>query len=187
MRSIVLLFATMWILIGCTRIIDDTPSAKGGEKDHLEEAENLVTAVVTEVVDGDTIRVRLGEEEETVRLLLVDTPETHHPEEPVEPWGPEAEAFAKEQLLGKKVQLEIGKDSRGKYDRLLAYVYVNGEMFNEMLLKEGLARVAYIYPPNLKYVDEFRDIESEAQRDDRNIWSVEGYVTNTGFNEELVQ
>ncbi|MCP6336165.1 thermonuclease family protein, partial [Klebsiella pneumoniae] len=78
--------------------------------------------------------------------------ETHHPEEPVEPWGPEAEAFAKEQLLGKKVQLEIGKDSRGKYDRLLAYVYVNGEMFNEMLLKEGLARVAYIYPPNLKYV-----------------------------------
>ncbi|HEX7066125.1 MAG TPA: thermonuclease family protein [Bacillales bacterium] len=137
---------------------------------------------VTHVVDGDTIDVKLNGEEETVRLLLVDTPETVHPQKPIQPFGPKAHRFMVELLKGEKVKLEIGEDPRGKYDRLLAYVYTeDGEMVNELLLRKGLARVAYVYPPDTKYVEEFRAIEEKARKNNRGIWSIEGYVTDHGF------
>ncbi|WP_371018325.1 thermonuclease family protein [Pseudalkalibacillus sp. JSM 102089] len=50
------------------------------------------------VVDGDTLKVTLEDREETIRLLLVDTPETKHPSKPVQPYGPDASQFAKDQL-----------------------------------------------------------------------------------------
>lgn len=48
-------------------------------------------------------------------------------------------------------------------------------MFNEMLLEKGLARVA-VFPPDVKYVDRFREIEKEAQQKGIGIWSVENYA-----------
>ena len=61
---------------------------------------------VLRVIDGDTIIVASGEGSETVRLLGIDTPETHHPTKPVGCWGPEAEAFTREHLEGRFVTLE---------------------------------------------------------------------------------
>lgn len=137
---------------------------------------------VTHVVDGDTIDVKLNGKEETVRFLLVDTPETVHPQKPIQPFGPKAHQFMVDLLKGEKVKLKIGKDPRGKYDRLLAYVYTkDGKMVNELLLRKGLARVAYVYPPDTKYVEAFRNIEKDAREDNRGIWSIEGYVTDHGF------
>lgn len=63
-----------------------------------------------------------------------------------------------------KMQLEFDKgDHRDKYERLLAYVYIDGKSVQETLLKEGLARVAYVYEPNTKYIDQFRKDEQEAK------------------------
>jgi micrococcal nuclease len=131
---------------------------------------------VTKVVDGDTIKVKINGQEETIRLLLIDTPETVHPNKPVQPFGPEASAFVKELLEDKKVKVELGISERDKYGRLLAYVYTeSGEMVNELLLAEGLARVAYIYEPNTKYIDEFYAIQKKAQKQNVGIWSIENY------------
>jgi len=149
-----------------------------------EIPENTIPATVDRVVDGDTLKVTLEEREETIRLLLVDTPETKHPSKPVQPFGPEASDFAKDRLEGEKVGIEIDVSERDKYGRLLAYVWIGDQMFNEMLLEEGLARVAYIYQPNVKYVDQFQKIQRQAQEEGKGIWSIEDYVQEEGFDEE---
>lgn len=137
---------------------------------------------VTHVVDGDTIDVKLHGRKETVRFLLIDTPETVHPNMPIQPFGPQAHKFTQQLLAGQYVKLEIGKNPRDKYGRLLAYVYMeNGEMVNKMLLRKGLARVAYVFPPDTKYLDSFRHIEKKARSKKLGIWSVPGYATGNGF------
>ncbi|MGM0873362.1 MAG: thermonuclease family protein [Bacillota bacterium] len=152
----------------------------------LEQIDSsFISAEVTRVVDGDTVNVRLEDgKEETVRLLLVDTPETVHPTKPVQPFGPEASSFAKDLLNGKKVQLELDIGERDKYGRLLAYLYVDDRMVNKLLLEKGLARVAYVFEPNTKYVDDFYTIQKQAQQQGVGIWSIENYATDQGFEDE---
>jgi micrococcal nuclease len=131
-----------------------------------------MTATVVDVVDGDTIKVKLSNgDQETVRFLLIDTPETVHPSKPVQPCGPEASAFTKKMLpAGKTVELELDVQERDRYGRLLAYVYVDGKSVQKALLAEGLAKVA-VYPPNVKYVDQYRAIEADAKEQKKGIWS----------------
>lgn len=144
----------------------------------------VLPATIVRVVDGDTLNIKVNGREETVRLLLVDTPETVHPDKPVQPFGPEASAFAKETLTpGKQVEIEIDVSERDKYGRLLCYLYADGKMFNELLLEKGLARVAYVYAPNTRYVDQFYNLQKQAQANEIGIWSIENYATDQSFNE----
>ncbi|MGF6948858.1 micrococcal nuclease [Neobacillus sp. B4I6] len=160
----------------------EVPQSKTGNK-------KLLPATIVKNVDGDTINVNLNGKIEKVRMLCVDTPETHHPRLGVQPFGPEASEYTKEILsVGTKVEIEPGiGDGRDKYGRLLAYIYVNGKMFNEMLLEKGLARVAYIYAPNTQYVDEFYAIQKKAQEKGVGIWSIENYAQEDGYNTENVK
>ncbi|MEB3100597.1 thermonuclease family protein [Ferviditalea candida] len=153
--------------------------------DSGNKSRRLINASIVRVIDGDTMEVSLGRQTEKIRLLLVDTPETVHPEKPVEPFGPEASAFAKDTLSGQNVQLELDVSERDKYGRVLVYLWHDGRMFNEMLLEKGLARVAYVYPPNVKYVDEFRQIQKKAQLAGIGIWSIENYAREDGFHDEV--
>lgn len=148
---------------------------------------NRLSATILSVTDGDTMKIKVNGKNETVRLLLVDTPETKHPSKPVQPFGPEASAFAKQTLEGKNVEIEMDISERDKYGRLLVYLWVDGKMFNEMLLEKGLARVAYVYPPNVKYVDSFREIQKKAQTDGIGIWSIENYAQKDGFHSEKIK
>ncbi len=145
------------------------------------QTDHGVDASVTRVVDGDTIKINLNGREETVRLLLVDTPETKHPSKPVQPFGPEASNFATRTLSGKQIELEYDGPKRDKYDRLLAYVWVDGKMFNQMLLEQGLARLAYVYDPPYTHYQTYMKAQNRAKRAERGIWSRDGYVTDEGF------
>lgn len=129
----------------------------------------------------------MGGKTENFRLLLVDTPETKHPSKPVQPYGPEASEFAKITLSGKEVTLEFDGSKRDKYDRLLAYVWVDGNNFNKMLLEEGLARLAYVYEPPYTHYDAFLKAQTNAVNENKNIWSIDGYVQDDGFNSEVTQ
>ncbi|WP_223879949.1 thermonuclease family protein [Paenibacillus spiritus] len=141
-------------------------------------------ATVVAVTDGDTFTAEMADgSREKIRLLLVDTPETKHPTKPVQPFGPEASAYTAGRLKNAQVRLEFDAAERDRYGRLLAYVYLqDGSMLNELLLTEGLARVA-VYPPNVKYVDEFRRLQDRARLQRRGIWSMEDYATDRGFDE----
>ncbi|MET1247216.1 thermonuclease family protein [Sporolactobacillus sp. STCC-11] len=147
-----------------------------------------VNAKVIKVVDGDTLQVLYQKKISTVRVLLIDTPETHHPKLGVQPYGPEASAHAHQLLDGKTVALELAKNGgRDKYGRMLAYVFVNGRSFEELQLASGLARVAYVYPPNTNYVDQYRAIEAQAKKKKIGIWSVSGYAEANGFHPDVMK
>lgn len=141
------------------------------------------------VVDGDTLKVEFENgATESIRLLLVDTPETSHPTLPVQPFGEEAKAFVTRWLPeGDTVTLEYDVGRYDRYQRTLAYVWYDGVMVNEELLRRGLARVAYVYAPNTQHVDAFRDVERAARRQLLGIWSLEDYVTGNGFDHEATE
>ncbi|MBC6304258.1 thermonuclease family protein [Listeria immobilis] len=145
---------------------------------------NTVPVKLNHVTDGDTLSVTFEGETKpkTVRLLLIDTPESVKPNTPVQPYAKEASNYMKELVTNKKLTLEY--DAGGatdKYSRVLAYVYADGKNINEIMLKEGYARVAYVYEPNTRYLSEFKEAEATAKEEKKNIWSKQGYVTNDGF------
>ena len=151
--------------------------------------QDRIPVEVTQVIDGDTVRVIYEGKETTVRYLLVDTPETNHPRFGEQPLGQEA-TERNRQLIENADQVEIEFDVGSRfddYDRLLGYFYADGESVQEQLLEEGLARVAYIYPPNTRYVDEFRNAEADAKQQQIGIWEFENYSTDRGFNPDAYQ
>jgi len=140
----------------------------------LGKAHRAATAewTVVNVVDGDTIEVERGingDDTDTVRLLGIDTPETHHPTKPVECFGPEAASFTDEHLAGRSVQLEADIEGRDRYGRRLAYVVVHGERFNDELLRRGYARLLVIEPNHAHARTMLRE-ELDAKRAGRGLW-----------------
>jgi micrococcal nuclease len=127
-------------------------------------------ALVVDTVDGDTIHVRAGGRVDTVRLLGVDTPETHHPTKPVRCFGPEAEAYTRARLAGRQVTLEGDVEPRDLYGRRLAYVSVDGHRFNDELLRKGYARLLVI-PPNGAHARAMLAEELAARRAHRGLWA----------------
>lgn len=133
--------------------------------------ERLAPAVlVTRVVDGDTLVVRGPSGTERVRLLGVNTPETHHPDRPVECFGPEAATFTGRVLTGRSVVLEDDVERFDRYGRRLAYVLLEGRRFNDRLLRRGLARLLVI-PPNGRHRRAMLEAEMAARRAGRGLWS----------------
>ncbi len=105
-------------------------------------------ATVRSVIDGDTIVVDYGPHAETVRLLGIDTPETHHPDRPVECFGPEASARLVALLPeGTAVHLARDAEARDRFGRLLAWVRrADGLDVQATLVDEGAADVLSIEP-----------------------------------------
>lgn len=145
--------------------------------------------IITRVIDGDTVYVLNNKgKEEKVRLLLIDTPETSHPDKPAQLFGEEAKEYAKRYLRqGTKAVLEKGVQDTDKYGRTLGYLFVDGVNFNKHMVEKGYARVAYVYEPNTKYLDEFLEAEKRAKEKKLNIWSIDGYVTERGFDMSVVE
>lgn len=127
---------------------------------------------VTRVVDGDTIEIALNGQKEKVRLIGVDTPETVHPTKGEEPYGKEASDYTKSRLDGQAIILEFDVQERDMYGRLLAYVWLGSELFNETLVKDGYAQVS-TFPPNVKYVDRFRIAQEQAREQNRGLWGLD--------------
>lgn len=128
---------------------------------------------VVRVVDGDTFVVSQNGKETKVRLIGVDTPESVATGKKAEKnceEGKEASNFTKSLIEGKKVRLETDVDAYDDYDRMLAYAYLeDGQMLNKILLEKGYARLMTIQP-NVKYVDEFKEIQKRAQENKAGFW-----------------
>jgi micrococcal nuclease len=145
---------------------------------HRDSAEppGPLTARVTHVVDGDTIDVRLaGGDEDTVRYIGIDTPETVKPGTPVQCGGPKAHAVNEHLVGGRAVTLRFDAERRDIYHRLLAYVYVAGPpggrplFVNAELARRGLARTLTI-PPNDSFAALFARLAHRAGVEGRGLW-----------------
>jgi len=127
---------------------------------------------VTEIYDGDTIAINMNGAEEKVRLIGVDTPETHKPGAPVQCFGPQASDFTTKSLAGKSVRLEADPqgDNRDRYGRLLRYVYLaDGTLWDQKLIEQGYG-FAYLLFAFTKS-DDFATTQAAAQVAGRGLWS----------------
>lgn len=152
------------VLLACVRI--------GWLLKHEDRPRNLVDGeyVVSFVIDGDTLILDDGKR---VRLIGVDTPETHERDKPAERWGPEADRFARdfvEQASG-HLRLQFDDERLDKYGRYLAYVWSGDRMLNEELIRAGLGRhlSGYRYSATMKR--RFATAEREARSHRVGIWS----------------
>lgn len=127
---------------------------------------------VTEFVDGDTIKVDMNGKVETIRLIGVDTPETHDPRKAVECFGQAAAAYTKQLIGDKPVRLEADSLStnRDRYNRLLRYVYTSDNRLVEAQIIQNGYGFAYVSFPFTK-LDEFRKYEDEARTQNKGLWA----------------
>lgn len=133
------------------------------------------TGTVVEVVDGDTLRVRAGEETRTVRLIGIDAPERSHPSRMVEFLADEAAAFLASLCEGKTVTLEPGDEDADRHGRLLRYVLLpppDGRLVNREMIRRGYARVYRRFRFSRKA--EFIDAERAARTEEKGIWREKG-------------
>ncbi|MDA0836086.1 MAG: thermonuclease family protein [Planctomycetota bacterium] len=131
---------------------------------HDEESRIVV---VKRVVDGDTLLLESGER---VRLIGVDTPETKHPDLPVDPLGLEAAAFVQELVEGKTVELRFDRERVDSYERLLAYVYIGEQCLNEEIIRAGYSKAITRFPYRSSQKVIFIAAEHEAKNAGRKIW-----------------
>ena len=136
------------------------------------DAGGRVFAVVTHVVDGDTIEIRLAGRTEKARLLGVDTPETVHPDKPVGCFGPQASEHTKHLLTpGTRVRIERDMEARDRYGRLLLYVHrADDDLFVNLELVAGGWAVPYPFEPNTTHRQVFADAATSAQRERLGLW-----------------
>jgi micrococcal nuclease len=138
----------------------------------------VLTGQVVRVVDGDTVRVLVdgATEDISVRLIGIDTPETVAPGKPVECFGPEATAFAEQQLSGQRVliELDVSQGETDRFDRTLGYVWTEQDgalrLFNLDAVAEGFA-IEYTYDDDYTWQQEFQQAQTEAARDGLGLWS----------------
>ena len=146
-------------------------------------------AKIERVIDGDTAIVSFMPEDgskylkERVRFLGVDTPETVHPNKPVQYYGKEASDFTKAQLTDKVVWLQTDVNPKDRYDRMLAYVWlkepskadlddeaaIRENMYNARLLLDGYAQLMTIQP-NSRYANLFVHFQREAREANKGLW-----------------
>ncbi len=144
---LVLLACTLCAGCGSRLVSDGLPGGAPGSDSEV---------TVHRVPDGDTVSVEPEiDGEDSVRLIGVDAPEVREGQ----PYAAEAASFAEDRLKGRRVRLEFDAEKRDDYGRVLAYAYLpDGSMFNETLLREGLAQVA-TFPPNTRHLDRLEEAQ----------------------------
>lgn len=166
-----------------------TPEPKASVPSEISGGEAR-QATVMRVIDGDTVEIEFDSgETDTIRLIGVDTPETSlgdvSPDEyegipetqaardHLYNWGQRASKFATEQLDGQQVRVVTDGegDRRGSFGRLLAYIYTDGENFNQRLLADGYARV---YDSSFSLSEEFDSTEQQARSNSVGLWEFDG-------------
>jgi micrococcal nuclease len=161
-RLFPVLLAAIAAILVALNVTGDDPSGGSGAR-------------VVRVVDGDTIRVSVHGREQPVRLLGIDTPETHRPGTPIECGGPQASAYM-ERLApaGTPVTLERdpSQDSVDRYGRQLAYVRLpDGRLAEDAEVAAGWATV-YVYGGKPVSRDaQFRRSQAAAREARRGVWA----------------
>ena len=124
---------------------------------------------MTKHTDGDTLWLSgIGK----VRLIGVDTPEVYGDDEC---YGRQASAFVERTLpLGSTVRYRLGTEERDRYGRALAYVYLDGGRFlNLLLVRRGFAQVLTV-PPNVEFAERFAGAARRARAAGRGLWGRPG-------------
>lgn len=165
-----MLFLSILNVSGIDLSVRKNEDSRGDEKQIITNKEGFYSVV--RVADGDTIVVNIDGKDKIIRLIGLNTPETVDPRRPVECFGKEASARAKEILIGKNVRLEndISQSDKDKYGRLLRYVFLeDGRNFSKLMIEEGYG-YEYTYEVPYQYQGEFKLAEKKAKEEKRGLW-----------------
>lgn len=157
------------------------------ENDYDEET-NKIEVELVEAVDGDTAKFKMDGEQIIVRFLGINTKETVDPEIGEEAWGKEASDFTKEKLKNAtKIELEFDSsaDEKDKYDRYLAWIWVDDVLLQNLLVEKGLAE-NYMLQNNYKYAGILQESEETAKNNKIGIWSDETSNIQNNKNENQI-
>ena len=132
-------------------------SERSGRKNNAKKE-----TIVEKVIDGDTVETEGGIR---VRYIGIDTPET----DKKECYASQAAEKNKQLVLNKEVVLEKDVSETDDYNRLLRYIYLDGVLINELLIKEGYAKSVPI-SPDTKYQSRFWAAQQEAQKNNSGLW-----------------
>ena len=148
---------------------------------------NKVKVKLVSTVDGDTAKFEMNGEQVTVRFLGINTKETVDPQVGEEAWGKEASDFTKDKLQNaNKIELEFdsSSDEKDKYDRYLAWIWVDDELLQNLLVENGLAE-NYMLQNNYKYAGTLQESEEMAKNNKLGIWSDEKNNMDNNGNEDI--
>jgi len=131
---------------------------------YREDVENRIW--VKRVISGNTVLLSSGEQ---VQLIGVKTSVTRRFRKSVSTYMKEVPLFVQQLVEGKEIRLEYDLESRDRYGRLLAYVYlIDGTFLNAEIIRQGYGFADAKYP--FKYMEEFRGYEREARENRRGLW-----------------
>ncbi len=129
----------------------------------VEDFTTDTTYKVLKVIDGDTVKLHYNGKATNFRLIGIDTPETVHPNKPVEAFGKEASEFIRNMLLGESVYLRFDVQQIDLYGRRLAYLYrvPDGLFVNLEIVRQGYGRPYTRFP--FKHMELFRHYGNRAR------------------------
>ena len=126
-------------------------------------------------VDGDTAWFLIDGKKEKVRFLAIDAPEIAHDDKDADYYGDNASEYVCKVLKDAKsisLEYDVHSEVRDKYDRLLAWVFIDGENLNQLLVERGYAMVRYVYG-DYSYLDDLCDSQEKAYDKKLGIWKYE--------------
>ena len=156
--------------------------------------ENIKSVTLDSCVDGDTAKLNIDGQILKFRFIGIDTPESVHPKKKVEPFGKEASEYTcKELKNAKEILVEYEKDNKkDKYERELAWIWVDDELLQKKIIANGYGQVAYIYD-KYKYTLNLCAIQKETMANKIGVWSQksykEGYCKNIdtdGISKDII-
>lgn len=133
-------------------------------------ASERIDVTLNKCVDGDTAWFNLKNKQIKARFLAIDTPESTNK---IEEYGKEASKFTCDLLNNAshiQIEYDDNSDKQDKYNRELVWVFIDEKLLQELVVKEGLAEVKYIYG-NYKYLDQVNLALKEAKKNKLNLWS----------------
>jgi micrococcal nuclease len=161
--------AALLLALGGWLLVHSWISGGSTENGISAPAERSAQARVVRVVDGDTIVASVDGEDEYVRYIGIDTPETVKPDTPVQCFGPNASDENHRLVEGRTVRLVFDREERDDYGRLLAYVYTRGRFVNAELVRGGFARTLEI-APNISHAVELQRLARRAAQAGKGLW-----------------
>ncbi len=123
-------------------------------------------AKVAYAVDGDTIELT---DKRRVRYIGLNTPEMNFGKGKPACFAADAAKVNKELVTGQEIEMEKDVSDKDKYARLLRYIYIDGLLINDFLLRQGYARLELI-PPDTHLSLQFKAAVKEAKENKRGLW-----------------
>ncbi|MGH8511156.1 MAG: thermonuclease family protein [Gammaproteobacteria bacterium] len=130
-------------------------------------------AAIRYVIDGDTVVLA---DRRKVRLIGINAPEIGREGRRSQALAEPARGALKRLLAGQsRVGLQYDRQQRDRFGRQLSHLSLrDGTNVQAWLLERGFA-TALIFPPNLDYVECYRDAERAARRSNLGLWKLARY------------